>query len=47
MNNIPHHIGTILSQAIKEYAPVVSHHQGKSLPITHSRSENNLKWSHE
>jgi len=26
--------GTTLSQVIKEYAPVVSHHQSKSLPIT-------------
>jgi len=46
MNNIPYFYAT-LSQVIKEYAPVVSHHQRKSLPTTHSRSENKLKWSHE
>jgi len=42
-----HYYGTILSQVIKEYVPVASHHQSKSLPITQSRSENDLKWSHE
>jgi len=28
-----------LSQVIKEYAPVVSHHQSKSLPVTKSLNE--------
>jgi len=39
--------GTILSQVTKECAPIVSHHQSKSLLITQSRSENDFKWSHE
>ena len=36
--------GIILSQVIEEYAPVISHHQSKSLLITKSLE---LKWSHE
>jgi len=43
MHSITH--GTILSQVMKECAPIVSHH--KSLSITQSHSENDLKWSHE
>jgi len=38
MHSITH--GTILSQDMKEYAPISSHHQSKSLPITQSRSAN-------
>jgi len=49
MYSITH--GTILSQVMKEYAPIVSHHQSKSLSTTQSRSENdlnlNIKWSHD
>ena len=36
--------GTILSQ---EYAPVISHHQSKSLLITKPLADSDLKWSHE
>ena len=39
--------GTILSQVIQEYAPVIAHHQSKSLPITKSLADSDLKWSHE
>ena len=42
-----YYYGTILSQVMKEYAPIISHHWSKSLSITRSRSENDLKLSHE
>jgi len=32
---------------MKEYAPIISHRQSNSLSIAQSRSENDLKWSHE
>jgi len=40
MHSITH--GIILSQLMQEYAPIVSHHQRKSLSITQSHSENDL-----
>ena len=43
----PTSLETILSQAIKEYAPVILHNQSKSLLITESLVDNDLKWSHE
>ena len=39
MSHEQYTLGTILSEVIEEYAPVVSHHQSKSLPVTKSLNE--------
>ena len=45
---IPSYLSWVhLSQVIKEYAPVISHHQSKSLMITKSQEDSDLKCSHE
>ena len=37
-------MGPFLGQVIEEYGPVISHHQSKSLMVTKSLADSDLRW---